>query len=101
MVLEFPSTDATYSYFEEYFDLFEPETEFKDLRFLGMDSVDSLLFLGSNSLPTFVTPIGIQGFSIEADLKGELETLLRNTELKVSTGGVVTIKNNQDRKSVV
>jgi len=94
VVLEFPSTDATYSYFEEYFDLFELETEFKDLRFLGMDSVDSLLFLGSNSLPTFVTPIGIQGFSIEADLKGELETLLRNTELKVSTGEVFTIKNN-------
>ena len=94
VVLEFPSVDATYSYFEEYFDLFELETEFKDLRFLGMDSVDSLLFLGSNSLPTFVTPIGIQGFSIEADLKGELETLLKNTELKVSTGDVFTIKNN-------
>ncbi len=94
VVLEFPSTDATYSYFEEYFDLLDPDIEFKDLRFLGMNSLDSLLFLGSNSLPTFVSPIGIQGFSIEADLKGELETLLRNTELKVSTGNVFTIKNN-------
>lgn len=94
VVLEFPSVDATYSYFEEYFALLDPDIEFKDLRFLGMNSLDSLLFLGSNSLPTFVSPIGIQGFSIEADLKGELETLLRNTELKVSTGNVFTIKNN-------
>lgn len=94
VVLEFPSVDATYSYFEEYFALLDPDSEFKDLRFLGMNSVDSLLFLGSNSLPTFVSPIGIQGFSIEADLKGELETLLKDAELKVSTGNVFTIKNN-------
>jgi len=94
VVLEFPSVDATYSYFEEYFDLLDPDSEFKDLRFLGMNSVDSLLFLGSNPLPTFITPIGVKSFSIDPNLKAELETVLKNTKLKVSTGDVFTIKNN-------
>ena len=94
VVLEVPSVDATYSYFEEYFDLLGPDIEFKDLRFLGMDSPGSLLFVGSNPLPTFITPIGVKCFSIDPNLKTELETILMKSELKVSTGGVVTIKNN-------
>jgi len=59
VALNFPSSEATYTYYEEYFLFFNSSAGFKDLDFVIMNSIDSLLFMGPNYTTTLITPIGV------------------------------------------
>jgi len=92
--LSFPSSEATYTYYEEYFLLFNSSASFKDLDFIVMNSIDSLLFVGPNYTTTLITPIGINALTSDRDIRAELEGILDSSTVKVSSVNVMTTKNN-------
>jgi len=94
VALNFPSSEATYTYYEEYFLFFNSSAGFKDLDFVIMNSIDSLLFMGPNYTTTLITPIGVNALTRDRDVRRELEEILDSSTIRVSSGNVMTIKNN-------